>query len=464
MSDKPKLISQGAYGCVYFPGISCSGGPGDATRKGKEKNSHTKYITKLQKKNFTSQNEAAIGEMIQNIPYYNLYFAPIVKHCDIRLASIRADYVKDCDVISGSDSRADAQFEIQKIEHIDGMDLQDYLLQDGYDSGDIALTSTAQDAAEDATEDTEDADDANASNHHKSAAEPESVSFNMKRRVFSVLFDCYYYLLSGVELLIRNRVVHFDLKYNNVFVKRKTGTPIILDFGLSIDVDALLKVPFSEKGEKGGKGDGRNGTAATDDSNFLYRQYFYDYGPDYYVWPIEVHVINYLLHKAEVLDEEALNTLSHEYVYSNRGLVRFSDEFRSRFVHLCRKAYAPYIGKPRADVINELVKYWNTWDNYSLSIMFLGIFFKIVGFGGGDDGSNTSNSNDGSGAYFVRNELFIHFTQLLLLNVHPNPARRLDILTTIQEYTQMFYINESVASHKKIIQSLGNLKALRKRN
>ena len=47
---KNKLLGQGSYGCVYYPGISCSG-----------KMNKKKTVTKLQEISFYSVNEINIG-------------------------------------------------------------------------------------------------------------------------------------------------------------------------------------------------------------------------------------------------------------------------------------------------------------------------------------------------------------------------------------------------------------------
>ena len=44
-------------------------------------------------------------------------------------------------------------------------------------------------------------------------------------------------ILSGVEHLCKNRVMHRDLKPENVMIRKKTFQPVIVDFGLSTNVD-----------------------------------------------------------------------------------------------------------------------------------------------------------------------------------------------------------------------------------
>ena len=251
---EPKSISQGSYGCIYYPGISCSGKSGDTIRRHDSSKGMfdipSKYISKLQTKNFTSYNELLVGEIIQQIPNYSSFFAPVIKKCDINLAAIDTKYVSKCEVVSKyidsaasekrkktamSDDRSvssyvDDNFMIQKIEYIEGMDLRDYLVEgifndDDGDDGD-ASDDDASDVEDDASDDDDDDDgDTNMRTGGKGIGGSLSrpVSYSLKRHIFSVLFDCYYYLQSSFQTLMKNNLVHFDLKYNNVFIKLITG-------------------------------------------------------------------------------------------------------------------------------------------------------------------------------------------------------------------------------------------------
>ena len=54
-----QLLSQGGFGCVYYPGLDCKG------KSLFKKN----IVSKLQKKNFNSNNEIYIGKLIKTIPF-----------------------------------------------------------------------------------------------------------------------------------------------------------------------------------------------------------------------------------------------------------------------------------------------------------------------------------------------------------------------------------------------------------
>lgn len=213
--------------------------------------------------------------------------------------------------------------------------------------------------------------------------------------------------------------------------------------------------------------------------NYLYKQYFYDYGPEYYVWPVDVHVINYLLYVEPILEEKAMHSLATVYVESNPALSLFSYTFRKDFIELCVNSYAKYFGMQREKVINSLVVHgWKTWDLYSLSVMFMSLFFKIVGRELSESGIDNDNDNEkdvGSGGggggggrakeiYAVpNNRLLLRFIELLLMNIHPDMNKRLTYDETFQRYSEIFYTDESIQSHKMFISSLGNFDVLRKK-
>ena len=48
------------------------------------------------------------------------------------------------------------------------------------------------------------------------------------------LIHSYNHLLSGINILIKNKVVHYDLKGDNILYDDSRKIPILIDFGLSI--------------------------------------------------------------------------------------------------------------------------------------------------------------------------------------------------------------------------------------
>jgi serine/threonine protein kinase len=53
------------------------------------------------------------------------------------------------------------------------------------------------------------------------------------------------------RFLVKNEIIHNDIKYNNILINTENVTPVIIDFGLSIYVKQLLANPWRENNETG---------------------------------------------------------------------------------------------------------------------------------------------------------------------------------------------------------------------
>ena len=78
-----------------------------------------------------------------------------------------------------------------------------------------------------------------------------------------------------------------------------------------------------------------------EDLNNLYN-FFYVYSPNYYVWPLEIHYINLLIHVTQYPTKEQLKDLAHKYTYSNSALHYLSDDFKEKYYKLCLNVLNSY--------------------------------------------------------------------------------------------------------------------------
>ena len=118
----------------------------------------------------------------------------------------------------------------------------------------------------------------------------------------------FKHILDSLELLINVNICHFDLKGSNIVFDIKKTLPIIIDFGLSLPMDDI-------------------------NTETMYN-YFYIYAPEYYIWPLEVHYINLLLHISPDPSDDELKDLASRYFKSNNALTSFSDQFRKRYTSM----------------------------------------------------------------------------------------------------------------------------------
>ena len=194
-----KLISQGTFGCIFYPAIECNG----SISKNK------KYASKLVKNNKTDLNEYIIGKMIKNIKLYEYYYAPVVNMCSINLAKIDKRERDMCKIIrtktatsSVNPSFAESanSYAIMKIPFIENISIIDYFIN------------------------------------------PET----NKKEILTYILYSYDYLLQNIKTLNEYGIIHFDLKLSNILIEKSKKIPIIIDFGLSIPVSDIRSETYKK--------------------------------------------------------------------------------------------------------------------------------------------------------------------------------------------------------------------------
>ena len=345
-----KLLSQGGFGCVFYPGIKCNG----------KVSTNDDFATKLQGKSFNSDNEIKIGSLISNHPGYELFFSPVISSCNINIRNATHGDISKCKIVKNFKSKYVAM-DMPYIEHITISDI---------------------------------------------------VEKNQASDIILTLFESYKYLLMGLEKLRQLNIVHFDIKLENILFLAATTDPRIIDFGISIPIDEL------------------------NDDNM--KKYFYSYSPEYYVWSMDINIINFLLHETtdDLTDTDAVS-IANLYVASNRALSLYSQDFINQFLELCITQAKKYVGRPKNDVIRELVSHSKTWDNYSLSIIYLRIIALLFP---ADEHKNT---------------FIVLMSQILLKNIHPDPSRRISPVDTLLQFEDIYFLGGDVESYLKLSRNFG---------
>lgn len=309
----PAFLSRGTYGCIFRPGISCKG----------ERPLTDKYITKIHISDEATIREKNIGEKIQQIKNYEYYYAPILSDCEVSLSSVSSQEIKKCDILPPNTLTYDAS----KVRYVGKNTLLKHLLM-----------------------------------KYKS----------LPAGIVREIIETYTILLDGFGKLSFAGIIHFDVKENNIMCEDRTGTPIIIDFGLSIYINEIAKNK--------------------------YRDAFYVYGPDYGPWCLEIAVISY---GANELTETDSKTTGYAGFWEGVGTVSWLDQTVTKeqidkvvnefvkvndvFAKLITKNqhedyrvkqiehYSKYIGKSWKEMIEELQSYYKTWDNYGLAVSYLHI-------------------------------------------------------------------------------------------
>jgi serine/threonine protein kinase len=305
MKPELKMINQGTYGCVFRPSLLCSG------KVGKSR----KYISKVQLKKRTSENETNIGEAIRKINRYPKHFAPVIKTCDVNLAVIDDQEIKQCDFLKTSEQQ-NHTYETNKIRYIGPDTLVDYFQTE---ADDLGKTPT----------------------------------------FFKKLVSSYLVLLESIRKLVSAKIIHFDLKENNIMCKAKTGRPIIIDFGLSIMADTL-------------------------DSQL--QDKFFAYAPEYYPWCIDICILSYIANELrsqrdflernvviEDFDPILNKFIESNFIHSTMFDANEQKQFKADMQTYLRKIMGGnFIAAPTWKMVSDaLLLQWATWDNYSLACIYL---------------------------------------------------------------------------------------------
>ena len=353
-----ELLSQGGYGCVYHPALTCSG----------KAESTQKSVSKLQRKDWASRNEIEIGKMVKKIKNYSSFFLPITSSCDINISSIDDKLIKDCRVIT---KRPDSDFILMKMDYLENIQFTDYLKSKGESNAHLLLK----------------------------------------------LVESYKNLSSSIGKLSDQDIVHHDLKLDNILIGSNDNLPIIIDFGISLNMKDI------------------------DENDSRLNDYFYVHAPDYYPWSLDLHIVNYIVQVRSdgdygEINFDELKEIVDEYCQGNLALDLFSDDFKNSFQDKSYNYVKTLVGKTNKELIKSLLKNYKSWDMYSLSIIYL----RLIGF--------IFNNK------YPETKFLSEFVQLNLINISPDPNERLSYNDTIKYINDLISKENSLRDLSKTIKSI----------
>lgn len=211
--------------------------------------------------------------------------------------------------------------------------------------------------------------------------------FFEKNKNMYLYITFFNHILKSIEILISLNIVHYDLHFGNLLLNKDSGLPIIIDFGLSFMPNKFInnkKINYT-----------------------LLNKKFYVYEPSWHNWCLEVHFINWFTHYKDRkhLTLRDIKLLINEFISKNIIMENFSETFKINYEKNALEFFSKYANKPKRNVIYSLLKYWNTWDVYNVSIGFLLLLKK----------------------YKQYNNYMVTFLKQLMYNIHPNPNKRLSL-------------------------------------
>ena len=355
-----QLLNQGAYGCIYYPGFTC---------KGNTSNSK-KYITKLELKDRTTINEIDISKIIKKIKNSAKYFSTIEKHCEIKLNTFKKKNtsLSECDVVNNNEFVYN-DFILSYIKYIPSKDIDNYIY-----SIDIPLIYIA------------------------------------------TILNTLNTVLNSIKLLNKNNIIHFDLHGGNILYNLKTNTPIIIDFGLSINLNNILSITKDK----------------TDIDFYNLKKATFHYSPKHFNYAPETHLITYLLNNYnessnwsnQILTSNNLNIFiedmkNHNIIFDNyyKNKNTNIDDKLNKYKGYLKNFYDKFINKKYDEIIKKLLSYKFKWDYYMITVNYTLICLNKL-----KNIHKTDNENENKKS----NEKIINFLlELLMYNLHPDPYKRL---------------------------------------
>lgn len=219
---------------------------------------------------------------------------------------------------------------------------------------------------------------------------------NVKLFVFHVL-DSYFYLLNSCILLQSHNMVFFHLSSENIGFT-ENYKPVLCNFqniNSNINSNSLLLE----------KCNGNNAES--------YITQIIEKRTDFAHTPIEVRVLYFLIkNEKDSLSMREIQEISIHYTRSLPFLEFFSPDEKNKYYEECLCFLKKYVNISKTDIITDILNYTNSWDNFSLSILYLHVVQNIIEF----YSLSPSFSNKST---FMNDFMF-----LLIQNVSPNPMKR----------------------------------------
>jgi hypothetical protein len=248
------------------------------------------------------------------------------------------------------------------------------------------------------------------------------------------MLNNFSYLLIPLMLLNKHKIIHNDLHVNNILINLKTNKPIILDFGLSFQINKCYE----------------SNNHAID---FYYlKKFIFDFRLDHYHINIEKRFLCFCVYNPSddfhsIIDtNDAVNLLTkenidlfindcyHSIVVNNEIKQFFNSDELSEYKKALQEFYYKFYDKIYYPTYSSIVKYLLGFihdynDLYSLTIDLLYVYDNNKVFL--ENISTNENKN-----YKILLDFFIQLYKKVL---HPDPSMRLKINELYNIY--MFIVN-----------------------
>jgi hypothetical protein len=218
--------------------------------------------------------------------------------------------------------------------------------------------------------------------------EPKFFIFNM--------ITTFSYLLQSLIQLQEQNICFFQLSPENiVFTEELRENPLLHNFQLSLQISKL---------------------------NIEYITNIIKKTKDYSLKPLEVHVLFYLIeNNLETISYSFIEEIVEVFMQKLSILSFFSQGYRENYKNACILSLKKYMNMPKTEIILDILKYSDTWDIYSMSVLYLHIFASI------------------SKVFSLKQTFISKITLELSKNIHPNPSKRDTLIELLDSYNKLLY-------------------------
>jgi hypothetical protein len=211
--------------------------------------------------------------------------------------------------------------------------------------------------------------------------------------IVSHIIESYEHLLNSFLKLQEINICYFNFSLKNI-VFDKNHKPILKNFDLSLIKEEL---------------------------NPSYLLKILDKIGDFTYKPLEIHVIFYLIKNDEnTLSYNSIELISRNFVDNMSILSLFSKNYKDSYFLNCMEFLKRYINKHKISIIEDILNYCDTWDNYSLSILYLHLFGNMTR------------------VFSLKDNFISKMTIMLTKNVCPDPVKRESIEKTRENYELLY--------------------------
>ena len=226
-------------------------------------------------------------------------------------------------------------------------------------------------------------------------------SLSCSRKYILFVTDFYRRLLLSIDLLVGCQIVHNNIGFKSLVVDFET--PILTNFRFGLDLKTNSR------------------------SNI--KMFFKQYTPDRLQWTLEIHLLCYLqTNKLDSLSFHNIELVVKSVIAENTFLKTFGQKIVAEYIDEGINYFSKYVNKNTDWIVDDILRYANTWDNYALSVAYLKIIIDLYNTCFISKGNSVSKSNS---------KFLIQFMRLLVTNIHSNPLKRLLVKDTTNKFAKL---------------------------